>query len=64
MVEEPSHVNQLSLNHMCEIGLIKILYTTLFSCTLQQFGPGSTFTDYILPYITFRNNMFCLLVEI
>ncbi len=27
MVEEPSHVKQLSLNHLCKIGLKKQTYT-------------------------------------
>jgi hypothetical protein len=27
MVEEPSHVKQLSLNHVCKIGLTKMLKT-------------------------------------
>jgi hypothetical protein len=36
MVREPSHVKQLSLNHVCKIGLIKTLIASPVHSILRQ----------------------------
>jgi hypothetical protein len=54
MVEEPSHVKQLSLNHVCKVGLSLLPY--LFSFLLSSTFPRQhnlTFSALILVFALF-----------